>query len=75
MRPHTLRAPAHDNMRSIEHGSGHHEQLAFSGSAALLLSTGHPCRKRAGALARAEGGEEVAGSGFPREGPLPGLPP
>ena len=63
-------------MRSIEHGSGHQEQLAFSGSAALLLPTGHPSRERAGALARAEGVEQVCREELLcREGTVPGLPP
>ena len=72
--PHALRAPAHENMRSIEHGSGRHKQLAFSGSAALLLSTGHPLRERVGALARAEGGEQVVGRVSLAKNLCPGCP-
>ena len=47
--PHTI-APAHESMRSAEHGSGHQEQLAFSSSAALLLSIVHPSRERTNTL-------------------------
>ena len=70
---HTL-APAHENIRSIEHGYGHQEHLTFSGSAALLLSIVHPSSERAGTLARAECGEQVAGRGFCRAESLPWLP-